>query len=344
VGGPHGAASPGPEVTAGPARAHRGRTTDAEALLELCTFPPPGSELSCAVSGGADSLALLVLAVRAGCRVTAVNVDHGLREDSHLEAEVVAEVAGRYGASFRVERVDVAEGPNLEARAREARRAVLPLSCATGHTMDDQAETVLLNLLRGAGSDGLRAMREGYEHPLLGVRRADTGALCRHEGLTPVEDPANAEGRFARNRVRHDLLPLCCEIAGRDVVPILARQASVIGAECDLLEELSAALDPTDAKGLAAAPKPLAMRAARRWLKNDGHPPGLRAVERVLEVASGKVRATDLAPRTRVRRSRGVLYANEIQDLPLGPRTGASRGVGPASTSATTDTDARRSR
>jgi tRNA(Ile)-lysidine synthase len=302
------------------------RGADIDALLECCTFPSRSSELCCAVSGGADSLALLVLAVAAGCRVAVVHVDHGLRKDSSSEAQLVADVAKKYGASFRAERVDVPAGPNLEARAREARRAVLPASFATGHTMDDQAETVLVNLLRGAGRDGLSAMRVGYEHPLLGIRRSDTRAVCRSEGLVPFEDPANADRRFVRNRVRHELLPLCCEISGRDVVPILARQATVMGGESDLLEELSEELDPSDAKALAAASKPLAMRAARRWLRKGGYSPDLQAVERVLEVASGKIRATDVAPRTRVRRSRGAMQAAEIQGVAGGGRLVSSTG------------------
>jgi tRNA(Ile)-lysidine synthase len=302
------------------------RGADIDALLECCTFPSRSSELCCAVSGGADSLALLVLAVAAGCRVAVVHVDHGLRKDSSSEAQLVADVAKKYGASFRAERVDVPAGPNLEARAREARRAVLPASFATGHTMDDQAETVLVNLLRGAGRDGLSAMRVGYEHPLLGIRRSDTRAVCRSEGLVPFEDPANSDRRFVRNRVRHELLPLCCEISGRDVVPILARQAAVMCGESDLLEELSEELDPSDAKALAGAAKPLAMRATRRWLRKGGYSPDLQAVERVLEVASGKVRATDVAPRTRVRRSRGVMHADEIRGAAVGRRTVSPSG------------------
>ncbi len=267
----------------------------------------------CAVSGGPDSFALLVLATAAGCQVTAVHVDHGLRFGSGSEAEVVADVARRYGAVFRAEKVEVDRGANLEARARAARREVLPAGTATGHTMDDQAETVLLNLLRGAGLDGLAAMRRGAEHPLLSVRRAETRALCLHEGLEPVEDPTNHDARFLRNRVRHELLPLCSEIAGRDVVPILARQADVLAAEADLLDELAGDVDASDAAALATAPGALARRSIRRWLRNGDYPPDLAAVERVLAVARGATRATEVAPGIRVRRSRRVLASARIR-------------------------------
>ncbi len=290
-------------------------TLDPEALLPRCTFPPPPSPLVCAVSGGPDSLALLVLATAAGCQVTAVHVDHGLRSGSGSEAEVVAEAARRYGAAFRSEKVDVDSGPNLEARARAARRQVLPAGTATGHTMDDQAETVLLNLLRGAGLDGLSAMRRGFEHPLLSVRRAETRALCLNERLEPLEDPTNHDARFLRNRVRHELLPLCSEIAGRDVVPILARQADVLGAEADLLDELADEVDASDATALAVAPRPLARRSVRRWLRNGGYSPDLAAVERVLAVARGGTRATDVAPGIRVRRSRRALASAPVEEI-----------------------------
>ncbi|HEX5365549.1 MAG TPA: ATP-binding protein, partial [Acidimicrobiales bacterium] len=123
------------------------------------------------MSGGADSLALLVLAARAGCRVTAVHVDHGLRPGSAGEADVVRAVAADVGAGFRAERVEVAPGPDLEARARAARYAVLPPGALTGHTADDQAETVLLNLIRGAGLEGLAGMRADQRRPLLALRR-----------------------------------------------------------------------------------------------------------------------------------------------------------------------------
>lgn len=286
-------------------------------LLGRCTFPPRHAPLTCAVSGGADSLALLALAAEAGCLVTAVHVDHGLRPGSAAEADLVAEAARRLGAGFRSERVEVDDGPNLEARARLARRAVLGPDAATGHTMDDQAETVLLNLLRGAGLDGLGAMRPGHRHPILGLRRSETQALCAELGLAVVADPSNDDPRHLRNRVRHELLPLCRTLAGRDLVPVLARQAGLLAAEADLLEQLASSLDATDAAALAAAPLPLSRRAARRWLRaGAAHPPDLAAVDRVLALARGEGRATDVSPGTRVRRSRGRLSASPVSGDP----------------------------
>jgi tRNA(Ile)-lysidine synthase len=276
-------------------------------LLARCTFPPPGTDVTCAVSGGADSLALLVLAVAAGCRATAVHVDHGLRPGSADEADIVRSAAARLGAAFRAEQVDVAPGPNLEARARAARYAVLPPDVLTGHTADDQAETVLLNLVRGAGLDGLAGMRRA-SHPILDLRWAETEAVCEAEGLTPFADPTNTDPVHRRNRVRAELVPLLDDIAARDVVPVLARQAALLRDEADVLDALAAALDPTDARTLVAAPPALARRAVRRWL-TDGreHPPDAATVERVLAVAHGVAKATDVGGGRRVLRTKNVL-------------------------------------
>jgi len=272
-------------------------------------FPAPGTEVACAVSGGADSLALLVLAVDAGCRVTAIHVDHGLRAGSSDEAAVVAAAAERFGARFETRTVEVAPGPNLEARARAARYAVLPERALTGHTAEDQAETVLLNLLRGAGLDGLAGIRDDGRRPLLRVRRADTRALCAELGLEPVADPSNDDPAFRRNRVRHELLPLLDAIGERDVAAVIARQASSLAGEAALLDELAAAIDVSDAKVLAAAPPPLARRAVRAWLRapDGGHPPDQATVERVLDVARGSVVACEVAGVGRVARSGGRL-------------------------------------
>jgi tRNA(Ile)-lysidine synthase len=284
-------------------------------LLARCTFPPAGTAVTCAVSGGADSLALLILAVAADLDVTAAHVDHGLRPGS--EAAFVQAVATRLGAGFTAHTVDVAAGPNLEARARAARYAVLPPDVLTGHTADDQAETVLLNLLRGAGLDGLAGMRRdgarsggrsGPRHPILELRRSETEALCEAVGLTPFTDPTNADPVHRRNRVRAEVIPLLNDIAQRDVTPILARQAGILRDEADVLDVLAAGLDPTDAVALTKTPPAIARRAVRRWL-TDGqdHPPDAATVERVLAVAHGMATGTDVGAGRRVARTRNVL-------------------------------------
>lgn len=274
---------------------------EVDALLARCTFPPAGTAVTCAVSGGADSSALLVLAVAAGCRATAVHVDHGLRAGSAGEAALVASLAERLGAGFRAVTVDVGDGPNLEARARDARYAALPPDVLTGHTADDQAETVLINLLRGAGTSGMAAMRPGPTRPILGLRREETTALCAALGIDVVRDPTNDDPRHLRNRVRHELLPLLDDLSRRDLVPVLVRQADLVRDEADLLDDLADQLDPTDAKALATAPPALARRAIRRWLTTT-HPPDAATVARVLAVARGESTATDIGQGRRVER------------------------------------------
>ena len=268
------------------------------------------------MSGGADSLALLALAVDAGCAVTAVHVDHGLRSGSGAEAPLVAAAAAAVGAGFSSVAVEVAPGSDLEARARAARHAALGPDAALGHTADDLAETLLVNLLRGAGPSGLAALRPGPRHPLLALRRAETRALCAERGLSPFEDPSNTDVRFVRNRLRAEVLPLLAAVAGRDPVPLLVRTAQLAAADADLLDELASGLEPTDARALVAAPPPLAARAVRRWLAGEGcgaggterHPPDRAAVDRVLAVAGGSVVACELAGGWRVSRRGQVLH------------------------------------
>ena len=277
-------------------------------LAARCRFPDRAT-LDCAVSGGADSLALLVLACRSGQPVTAVHVDHGLRPDSGDDAKVVAAAADRFGAGFVGHTVSVEPGPNLEARARAARYAALPPDVLTGHTADDQAETVLLNLMRGAGIDGLAGIRR-ERRPLLDLRRADTVALCEHLGLQPVVDPTNDDPTPRRNRVRAELVPLMDRIAERDVAPIIARQADHLRDVSEWLDALAGAVDTTRVSELLAVPSPVARVALRRFIQQQtgaGHPPSADTVARSLDVVHGRIRSTELGRGWTLRRRHGVL-------------------------------------
>lgn len=256
-------------------------------------------------------MALMVLAHAAGLEVTAVHVDHGLRPDSARDVEVIVPVARSLGIEVTVHTVTVEDGPNLEARARAARLSVMPPGTMTGHTADDQAETVLINLLRGAAATGLSAMRPGPTHPLLRVRRADTHRLCRSMGITTVTDATNTDARFLRNRVRHELIPLMDDISRRDVTPLLSRTADVLRADDELLNELAAEIDPTDAIAVATAPVPLAHRALREWLA-DPYPPDVATLERVLAVARGDAIACEIGENRQIRRSKQRLTLHRV--------------------------------
>ena len=279
-------------------------------LLSRCTFPSKNSHVDCAVSGGADSVALFVLARAANLNVTAWHVDHGLRINSHTEDELVAQLATQLGAQFESRTVSVEQGANTEARAREARYGVMPQGVMTGHTADDQAETVLINLLRGSGTRGLAGMQPTDQRPLLHIRRSETEALCSALGIAVFNDPSNNDERFQRNRIRHEVLPLLESLAKRDLVPVLTRQADLLRDDDDLLNELAGALDPTDALALANAPIALSRRAIRTWLT---HPlvPDSATVERVLEVARGNALACDIGLGRQVRRSQQRLRITE---------------------------------
>jgi len=271
-------------------------------LLAKCDFPSAGTKISCAVSGGPDSMALLVLAVATGCEITAIHVDHGLRTDSENEFQIVENLAKSLGANFISKTIRVEPGTNLEARARASRFEVMPHDVMTGHTADDQAETVLINLLRGAGLAGLAGMQRNQRHPILALRRTQTHQLCRELKIEVVEDPTNTDPKFQRNRIRHELIPLMDVIAQRDVAAILDRQADLFREDSMLLDDLAKKIDVTDAKLLAVAPVALARRAIRQWL-TEIYPPDAATVERVLEVARGTTLACEIGSNREVRRS-----------------------------------------
>ncbi len=287
------------------------------AMLERCSFPGAAAAVVCAVSGGADSMAMLALAVASGCRAKAMYIDHGLRSAGPEEAELVRAGAGRLGATFEAVSVRVEPGGDLEARARQARYDALPEGALVGHTADDQAETLLLNLMRGAGLDGLAGIRVSAGgrrrvlRPILSLRRAETRSFVASLGLDIVSDPSNLEPRFRRNRVRHELLPLLAEIAGRDPVPVLARTASLLAEDADFLGQLARDIDPADARGLARTPPPLAKRALRSWLRQgegpERHPPSSYELERAWAVVTGRALACELAGGRRLSRSSGRL-------------------------------------
>jgi tRNA(Ile)-lysidine synthase len=276
----------------------------------------PGTRVIVGCSGGADSLALLALTCDAGFDVVAVYVDHGLRPETAHEAVVVARAAERFGAQSRVIAVDVDGGSNLEARARDVRlralererRATDAAAIFLGHTRDDQAETVLLNLLRGSGLAGLAGMaprRGTVRRPLLRMRRAETQQICALLQFAPVHDPMNDDEQYRRVWLRREVIPRLERGARRDLVDVLARQAEVLRDDDELLDALAADHDPEDAVALAALPTPLARRVVRNWLGSP--PPSLAMVDRVLDVATGASRAADLSGGRRVERLRGRL-------------------------------------
>jgi tRNA(Ile)-lysidine synthase len=272
-------------------------------------------------SGGADSLALVALAADAGLAPVAVHVDHGLRPESGGEPARVRAMVTALGAAFDGRRVAVEPGANLEARARAARYDALEAArvehhatvVLVAHTADDQAETVLLNVLRGSARSGLAGMparRDRVARPLLGFRRDETSAISAALGLDPLHDPMNDDDAFQRVAVRRRVLPVLEGVAGRDLVPVLARQAALLRDESDFLDALARdawpGIDGPSARALAALPTVLARRAVRQWLGPP--PPSSAEVERVLRVAAGERRATELAGGRAVRRSEGRLH------------------------------------
>ena len=272
-----------PPATTDPAPAAVRRAVRA-ALVGLPAVP-----VLVACSGGADSMALAAAAL-AVCRdrpVHAAVVDHGLQDGSDRLAAATAEVLAGWGIAAAVHPVSVEGAGGLEAAARRARHAALLAArpqpdspVLLGHTRDDQAETVLLGLGRGSGARSLAGMRRWdppWLRPLLGVRRADTRAACAAQGIPVWDDPHNADPRFTRVRLRHEVLPLLEEVLGGGVAAALARTAEQLREDTDALDELAAAA-LADTQGTDTLPlAPLAdlvpavrRRVLRAWLLGRG--------------------------------------------------------------------------
>jgi tRNA(Ile)-lysidine synthase len=260
---------------------HDLRVTDASLALVAC-------------SGGADSLALAAAAAfagpRIGWRIGLITVDHGLQPGSASRAEAVASWARSAGldpVSVATITVDPADPTGPEAAARHARYEALQAACGEyaaaalllGHTLDDQAETVLLALARGAGPRGLSGMPARRDtgstallRPMLGLRRSTLREACKALGLTPWEDPHNADSRYARARVRAAALPSLTAALGPGVAGNLAETARQLAVDSSYLDELAAAAYPgcvrdggLDVEVVRALPAALRGRVLHAW-------------------------------------------------------------------------------
>lgn len=238
-----------------------------------------------ALSGGPDSLALAAVAATER-DTTALIVDHGLQADSERVAAHARAQALTLGCvDALVLRVDVGTAGGPEAAARTARYAALDGARAgapvlLAHTLDDQAETVLLGLGRGSGPRSIAGMRP-YDppwcRPLLGVRRTLTHAVCAELGMTPWQDPHNTDPRFTRVRLRSEALPLLEDVLGGGVAEALARTAAALREDIDGLDGLAAiALRELQSDGeldvaeVAALPVAVRRRVIRGWLLAGG--------------------------------------------------------------------------
>lgn len=265
-----------------------------------------GDLVLAACSGGQDSLALAAalafVAPRAGLRAGAVTVDHGLQEGSAERAATVAATLRGLGLDpVRVAPVSVAGPGGLEAAARAARYAALEEAAAAagaaavllGHTLDDQAETVLLGLARGSGPRSLAGMppRRGlFFRPLLGVRRSVTAEACAALGLAVWSDPHNADRRFARVRVRLDALPALEAALGPGVAEALVRTADQLRDDAEVLEKIAASErgrddTPMSAASLADLPGALRTRVLRSAALAAGCPAGALTSAHVARIA-----------------------------------------------------------
>lgn len=242
----------------------------------------PGARIVVGVSGGADSLALAAVtafvARKCAYDLGAVVVDHGLQDGSEDVADHAAAQLDRIGVPATIVAVEVGAAGGPEAAARTARYGALSKCDADAvllaHTLDDQAETVLLGLGRGSGPRSIAGMVEVDElwrRPLLSMRRADTEQICRASGLTWWTDPHNSDDRFRRSRIRTEVLPLLEDVLGGGVAQALARTATQLQVDADALDALADEVrDPSEIEVLAGLHPAVRSRVLRRLALDAG--------------------------------------------------------------------------
>ncbi|GAA3523811.1 tRNA lysidine(34) synthetase TilS [Aeromicrobium panaciterrae] len=269
-----------------------GRNLVRRALADL----GPGSRVVVAVSGGADSLALArVTAFVAGQEswdLRAVIVDHQLQDGSADVVERTAKQLAAIGIDAEAVTVDVGTDGGPEAAARSARYAVLGAQQADAvllaHTLDDQAETVLLGLGRGSGPRSIAGMAEVngvFRRPFLQLRRSDTEQICRATGLTWWTDPHNADPAYRRVRVRTEVMPVLEDVLGGGVAEALARTADQVRADGAHLDAIADAVEqPLDIATLAALPDVIRSRVLRRTALDAGVNPSELAAVHLAEI------------------------------------------------------------
>lgn len=250
-------------MTGPPAATAAVRVAVRHALADLAAAQP----VVAAVSGGADSLALAAGLAFARPGSAAVVIDHGMQPGSGAVAAGAAQQCRGLGLTAEVLPVTVT-GPG-EGPARTARLGALAATGAVvllGHTRDDQAETVLLGLARGAGAralSGMAPVRDRFRRPLLDLPRALVRQACAEAGLRPWQDPHNLDPALARARVRSTVLPVLESALGPGVSAALARTAGQLREDADLLDSLVP--DTDDVQELASLPAALRARALKRW-------------------------------------------------------------------------------
>jgi len=238
-----------------------------------------------ALGGGADSAVLLSAAVeaRGTANVRAVFAHHGL-EGSEMLGESANLLAAKLGVEISVLEAIVADGPDLEARARNARYKAITADligaeiCCTGHTSDDQAETVLMRLLRGSGATGLAgipAVRSKFRRPFLDVSRAELRQIAEAEGLPFTDDPANTDDRFLRSRIRNELIPTIEAGYGAGLKSNLTKTSLLVASDDAVLNLLAGEIPirmshlevAIPVAVLVTAPDAIASRVVRRALE-----------------------------------------------------------------------------
>lgn len=285
------------------------------------------SKILIACSGGADSLGLALIAYAMNLDITVAYIEHELSIETQACSLLVKQLADDLDADFVTRNLSMSQvTSNIEETARELRYGALEdlatqMQCDvifTAHHLDDLAETLVINMIRGAGSGAASLVRQRGRivRPLLHWRKKMLEELVDACGYDYFSDPGNEKNKFVRNRVRHEVFPLLNDVSQRDVVPLIARMARTMKDDQDFLSAYAASLwpgDSPDTRLLSQLDPVLQRHALRQWV--SGLAPSSDELDRILEVVHHKVPRTQISGNRTIWRRGAQLY----QDVTLTP-------------------------
>lgn len=303
-------------------------TNEDETLRSFFNLKNKKSLIAC--SGGADSIALALIAKKEDIDFALCYIEHNINESTRICEEIVKVLANKLDVDFFVKHVDLNSEnnkSNLESRARDARYQALEEVRSennfdyvlTAHHLDDYVETFFINLIRGSGSAvaALSAARQNLVRPILHWRKSQLEEIVEKAELQYFSDPSNALDCFVRNRVRHELIPLMNDISNRDVAPLISKAGSHISRDEKFISNLGAQSWPLDGdtstRALRALDESLQNHAIRAWIKGDK--PSAKEMKNILYVVNHEIVKTQISGNRTIWRKDAKMYQSDTRQL-----------------------------
>lgn len=264
----------------------------------------PEGHLNLAVSGGADSVALMCIVYHLGRTASVHHVNHGIRDASNDEAKIVQELAENFQFDFFLYETTIGF-QNMEENARQARQDFLPEDVLTAHSFEDKVETVIMNFMRGATSKGFSPMTD---KPLINITANELDSIVVYYDVSPCVDSTNFTQEHVRNRVRHELIPLMTDISGTNIAKPIIRNSQIALEESEYLDQIASKIDITQCKTAKTENIVILRRATRMWIEeNISHKYSEVNITNLVSVVQGETLGTQIAGKT-IRRQNNQLH------------------------------------